>query len=253
LLANGQPVQTGWVGSGDGLLVMDHNNDGTINDGSELFGSSTVLADGSKAIDGYHALAQLDTNHDGVISSADTQFARLGVWVDGNADGSTGAGEVKSLAELNISQLSLKVEVTSNTNNGNLIGLTSSYQTSDGVNHVAADVWFAAKSVQPTSANQLAKAIGAFVDSSGSDSALQSNLRIANISASEALASTAQMVGAIRSFASGGLDAGIDSLSLTQSNSVGEARILAVALPGDEKGKPNLTQGVFAINIFVSK
>jgi hypothetical protein len=250
LLANGQPVQTGWVGSGDGLLVMDRNNDGTINDGSELFGSSTVLADGSKAIDGYQALAQLDTNHDGVISSADAQFARLGVWVDGNADGSTGLGEVKSLAELNISQLSLKVETTSNTNHGNLIGLTSSYQTTDGVNHTAADVWFTVKPAQSSIPNQLAKAIGAFVDSSGAGNVLPSNLGEARFRSGEVLASPVQMVNAIRSFASGGLDVGMDSMSMNQSNAMVAASNLAVGLSSDEKVKPNLTIGS---NLFVYK
>ena len=32
--------------SGDGLLVLDRNHDGTINSGAELFGSATTLADG---------------------------------------------------------------------------------------------------------------------------------------------------------------------------------------------------------------
>jgi hypothetical protein len=229
---------------------MDRNNDGTINDGSELFGSSTVLADGSKAIDGYQALSQLDTNHDGVISSADAQFARLGVWVDGNADGSTGAGEVKSLAELNISQLSLKVETTSNTNNGNLIGLTSSYQTTDGVNHTAADVWFTVKPAQSSSANQLAKAIGAFVDSSGASNVLPSNLGEATFRSAEVLASPVQMASAIRSFASGGSYVGMDSMSVNQSDAMVASSNLAVGLTSDEKVKPNLTLGS---NLFVSK
>ena len=250
LLANGKPVQTGWVSSGDGLLVMNRNNDGTINGGSELFGSSTVLANGSKAIDGYQALAQLDTNHDGVISSADAQFARLGVWVDGNADGSTGSGEVKSLAELNISQLSLKVETTSNTNNGNLIGLTSSYQTTDGVNHTAADVWFTVKPAQSSSANQLAKAIGAFVDSSSANPEVQPKLDEPISRSGEVLASPVQMVSAIRSFASGGSDVGVDSMLRNQSNVMVSASNLAVGVPSDEKVQPNLTVGS---NLFVSK
>ena len=46
---SGLPMQTGWVSAQDGLLVMDRNADGSINDGSELFGSATTLADGSKA------------------------------------------------------------------------------------------------------------------------------------------------------------------------------------------------------------
>jgi hypothetical protein len=231
---------------------MDRNNDGTINDGSELFGSSTVLADGSKAIDGYQALAQLDTNRDGVISSEDAQFARLGVWVDGNADGSTGTGEVKSLAELNISQLSLKVEATSNTNNGNLIGLTSSYQTADGVNHTAADVWFTVKPSQASTANQLAKAIGAFVDSSDPVSELSSNLGAAIVRTNEVFASTAQIASAIRSFETSALMAGPDAIPANISNATATSSCLTVGLSSEDKMKPNLLQATSANNLFVS-
>jgi len=158
---------------------------------------------------------------------------------------------VKSLAELNISQLSLKVETTSNNNNGNLIGLTSSYQTTDGINHTAADVWFTVKPAQASSANQLAKAIGAFVDSSGADTKAAPNLGEAISRSGEVLASTVQMVSAIRSFASGGSDVGMDSImSMNQSNAMVAASNLAASLTGDEKVKPNLTLGS---NLFVSK
>jgi hypothetical protein len=185
-----------------------------------------------------------------VISSADAQFARLGVWVDGNADGSTGTGELKSLAELNISQLSLKVETTSNTNNGNLIGLTSSYQTTDGINHNAADVWFTVKPAQSSSANQLAKAIGAFVDSSSSNTDLPPKFGEAVFRSGEMLASPVQMVSAIKSFASGGSNVGMDSMLVNQHNVMVAANKLAVGVTSDEKVKPNLTLGT---NLFVSK
>ena len=78
LFAQGQEVQTGWVSSGDGLLVLDRNHDGQINDGSELFGSSTTLASGAKAEDGYQALSELDSNLDGVISQEDEGFSVTG-------------------------------------------------------------------------------------------------------------------------------------------------------------------------------
>jgi hypothetical protein len=45
----GKAVHTGWVDAHDGLLALDRNGDGVINDGGELFGSATALADGSKA------------------------------------------------------------------------------------------------------------------------------------------------------------------------------------------------------------
>ena len=145
LLASGQPVQTGWVASTDGLLVRDLSGDGMINNGTELFGNATVLADGSTASDGYQALAELDANHDGVISSADAVYSQLGVWVDANSDGISEGGEVKTLASLGITEISVNAQVTSTLDHGNTIGLTSSYQTADGASHLAGDVWFAAQ------------------------------------------------------------------------------------------------------------
>lgn len=56
---DGFAEQTGWVGADDGLLVWDRNSDGRINDGKELFGSETLLSDGTKAANGYAALAEL--------------------------------------------------------------------------------------------------------------------------------------------------------------------------------------------------
>jgi hypothetical protein len=237
LLADGQPLQTGWVGAGDGLLVMDRNQDGTINDGSELFGSSTVMPDGTKAVDGYQALAQLDSNHDGVIDSSDAQFAQLGVWVDGDADGKTDAGEVKSLSALNIAQLSLKVQVTSDVNNGNLVGLSSSYQTTDGVNHAAADVWFAAKAL-PATVSQLAQAIGQFAEQLQDKSTSQSNVTsglAGEYIADGQLASTAQMVEAMRAFAV--QDAGVRIAAIGLNTDIASASHLSATLVSDEKVK----------------
>jgi hypothetical protein len=144
LFATGKAVNTGWVSSGDGLLVLDRNHDGQINDGSELFGSATKLANGQTSPDGYTALRELDANHDGVIDSKDAAYNDLKLWVDSNSDGVTEAGELKSLASLNVASISVNAQVGSATENGNLLGLTSTYQTIDGAIHGAADVWFLA-------------------------------------------------------------------------------------------------------------
>jgi hypothetical protein len=142
VLANGNKSATGWVGQGNGLLVLDRNGDGTINDGSELFGAGTTLANGQKATSGYQALAELDTNGDGVINSKDADFSKLEVWVDSNADGVSQPGELKTLTQLGITQLNLDAKQNASLNNGNIIGATSTFETADGQTHEAADVWF---------------------------------------------------------------------------------------------------------------
>ncbi|WP_297751442.1 hypothetical protein [Hydrogenophaga sp.] len=72
--------RSGWVGKGDGLLVRDLNGNGRIDSGAELFGNHTKLADGSRAAHGFHALAELDSNRDGVVDARDGEaaFARVG-------------------------------------------------------------------------------------------------------------------------------------------------------------------------------
>jgi len=92
--------KSAWVARGDGLLVRDINGDGKINNGGELFGSGTVLANGSKAKDGYEAMRALDSNSDGVLNSADAAFSQLGVWLDANGNGIADAGEAGHEGEL---------------------------------------------------------------------------------------------------------------------------------------------------------
>ncbi|RTL32184.1 MAG: hypothetical protein EKK49_11235 [Rhodocyclaceae bacterium] len=183
LFATGQKVQTGWVAGGDGLLVLDRNHDNVVNDGSELFGSATKLADGSTAANGYAALAALDTNGDGSISSADTGFSDLKVWVDGNSDGISQADELHSLDSLGIVKLNLDATASSDKNNGNIVGLISSYETSAGVTREMADVWFVADkngvasssgtTAEPSTGNDLQSKVGGLVGAIASFNAAQ--------------------------------------------------------------------------------
>ena len=164
--ANGLPMRTGWVSAQDGLLVRDRNGDGSINDGSELFGSSTVLAGGVRATDGYQALAELDSNGDGLIDRLDTVFAQLRVWVDATSDGLSAPDELRSLEDWGITSISTQATASTEVNMGNVLGLVSSFQTADGQTHQAADVWFGAalEDVVPTAArvNALTQALGEF-------------------------------------------------------------------------------------------
>ncbi|MDY3205838.1 MAG: calcium-binding protein, partial [Arcobacter sp.] len=104
---DGFKERTAWVENGDGLLVLDKNANGTIDNGSELFGNFTALADGNNADDGFSALLQHDENKDGKIDKNDAIYNKLNVWVDANQDGITDAGELKSLEQAGVASVNL--------------------------------------------------------------------------------------------------------------------------------------------------
>ena len=61
---------------------LDRNANGAVDDGSELFGSMTPLTTGGRASNGFVALAELDDDADGIISSGDSAFGHLLLWRD---------------------------------------------------------------------------------------------------------------------------------------------------------------------------
>ena len=79
---NGFAENSGWVGKDDGLLVRDLNNNGQIDDGTELFGNNSVLSSGEKAANGFEALADLDSNEDNIFNNQDTAWNQVKVWFD---------------------------------------------------------------------------------------------------------------------------------------------------------------------------
>ena len=101
--------KTQWVSKDDALLALDLNGDGIINDGSELFGDSTLLTDGSRASSGFEALNQYDENNDGIINDKDAIFSSLKVWQDKNSDGVSQADEIYSMEDIGIESISLNL------------------------------------------------------------------------------------------------------------------------------------------------
>lgn len=140
LLATGTKQSLGWVSKQDGLLAIDLTGDGQINSGAELFGSSTVLANGAHAKDGWAALAALDSNADGKLDVHDSQFDQLRVWVDSNGNGQTDAQELRTLADHHIASIDLAADGRSTQQNGNVVQGFSTYTTTDGRTHEVADV-----------------------------------------------------------------------------------------------------------------
>jgi hypothetical protein len=156
LYNNGQSVSTGWVAPGDGLLVLPRGSDGQITNGSELFGSATTLANGQLAPNGYVALGQYDTNADGVINSSDSIFSQLRVWVNTGPAGTANQGELLSLSQLGIVSLNLSTSNQVSQDNGNIVGLSSSYTTATGATGKMADVWFVSSGNPAANASEVA-------------------------------------------------------------------------------------------------
>jgi len=135
---------SGFTNADDGLLALDRNNDGVINNGSELFGSFTELDDGSLAQNGFEALKEFDLNADGVINSDDAIYSDLRVFNDLDQDGQTDAGELLTLTEAGVESLAL--DYTNQTYidaAGNDHRQVGSYTNASGEVLGATDVWFA--------------------------------------------------------------------------------------------------------------
>ncbi|MBI5251732.1 MAG: hypothetical protein HY912_19745 [Desulfomonile tiedjei] len=126
--------RTGWVDWHDGLLVMDRNGDGVINDGKELFGDQTILRNGRCATTGFEALADLDSNNDGRIDASDAAFAQLRVLKYSDEQGNTSQrGFLYSLSELGIKSINLNSTIASVTDDqGNTLNRDGSFELTDG-------------------------------------------------------------------------------------------------------------------------
>lgn len=140
--ADGKTDTTGWAGADDALLVRDINQDGVINDATELFGQETLLSNGEKAADGFQALSDLDSNQDGIFDFNDKGFDELRLWQDANSDGVSQQHELISLADAGVASINLHAYGVSETNAGNEIGLRSEWTDTSGKQHAVDDVWF---------------------------------------------------------------------------------------------------------------
>jgi molecular chaperone GrpE (heat shock protein) len=77
---------------GSGFLALDKNNNGEIDNGSELFGAQSG--------DGFADLSLYDDTKDGVIDESDQIFSKLKVWLK-----NAGGGSIVSLSDVRVGAL----------------------------------------------------------------------------------------------------------------------------------------------------
>ncbi|MBQ8117099.1 MAG: hypothetical protein IJ147_03480 [Lachnospiraceae bacterium] len=70
--ADGEEDEISMLGSGSGYLALDANGDGTVNDGSELFGT--------RSGNGFADLARYDEDGNGWIDENDAVWSKLKIW-----------------------------------------------------------------------------------------------------------------------------------------------------------------------------
>ena len=96
----GLPTRWTWLNDNAGWLVYDEAGTGRIRSATQLFGNVTFMMFWRN---GYEALATLDDDGDGVIAGG--EMRHLAIWRDVNRNGVSDAGEVRSLASYDISEL----------------------------------------------------------------------------------------------------------------------------------------------------
>jgi hypothetical protein len=100
---DGKSEQVASFGAGYGLLALDQNGNGKVDDGRELFGTQSG--------DGFADLMQYDQDHNGWIDENDPVFGRLSLWTQGG-EGDKSGDRLTSLKQAGIGALSLTSTAT---------------------------------------------------------------------------------------------------------------------------------------------
>jgi hypothetical protein len=123
---SGVILRTAWTSrqSDDAWLVLDRNGNGTIDDGTELFGNAapqpSVTAPDLK--NGFKALSEFDKalnggNNDGIINRLDSVFNSLRLWQDRNHDGKSNPSELFTMQGVGLKSIDLDYKISKRRDN----------------------------------------------------------------------------------------------------------------------------------------
>ncbi|HYG48209.1 MAG TPA: cadherin domain-containing protein [Allosphingosinicella sp.] len=132
-----QPMR--WLNSGFAFLALDRNGDGIVSQGSDI----SFMGDIAGAMSDLEGLAAFDSDGDGQLDSGDSRYGDFTIWQDLNSDGTSQAGEIKSLAAAGIASISLARTPTGQQLGnvpGHVLLNTSTFTRSDGTTGAVGDV-----------------------------------------------------------------------------------------------------------------
>ena len=125
---DGYRERMAWASADDGFLAYDKDGDGAISAHDEL--SFVSYVEGAQT--DLEGLAHFDTNDDGVLDAQDAEWSKFRVWQDLDQDGVSDPGELRTLDEAGITEISLTSDGIEQTVAGNTVFGEGSYTDGDG-------------------------------------------------------------------------------------------------------------------------
>jgi hypothetical protein len=153
LNADGVAEQVAWTrrDGDDAFLVLDRNGNGSIDDGTELFGNHTPTRPGTPDVttaNGFEALKFVETSDYGpsernaVINARDAVFGSLMLWRDRNHNGISEPDELQPVADAGLQAISTEYKNSKRVDrHGNEFRQRSRVLWSDGQYDHIFDVW----------------------------------------------------------------------------------------------------------------